>query len=133
MIYLDTNIFVYAAINNGKLGEKCRKLLFEIVEHKIQAYTSIITWDEVVYAIWKKKGREKALEEGKIFLTLPNINFLNTNRNTVAKAQEIIEKYNLKPRDAIHVASALTNNIKEIISDDPDFDKVKEIKRRKIK
>ena len=49
------------------------------------------------------------------------------------KNEEIIEKYNLKPRDAIHVASALTNNIKEIVSDDPDFDKVKEIKRKKLK
>ncbi len=133
MIYLDTNIFVYAAINNGILGEECRKLLLEIAENKIQAYTSIITWDEVVHAIWKKEGKEKAVEAGKIFLTLPNIDFIIVNNNIISKAQEIIEKNNIKPRDAIHAASALTKGINEILSDDPDFDKIKELKRKKLR
>jgi len=39
-----------------------------------------------------------------------------------------MEKYKIRPRDAIHVASMLENNISTIITEDPNFKKVKEIK-----
>ena len=131
MTYLDANIFVYAAINNGEIGHKCREILTKISKNNFSAYTSSLTWDEVVHAIWKKEGKEKALEEGKLFLQLPNIIYLNVTPTIIFKSQEIIEKYNLKPRDSIHTASMIINGIKEIISDDPHFDKIKEIKRIK--
>jgi len=132
MTYLDTNIFVYAAINNGELGNRCRKKLSEIAKSDLKFYTSSLTWDELVYAIWKKEGKDKAIVEGSLFLQLPNISFLIINQIIIAKAQNLTEVYNLKPRDAIHAATAIINNIKEIISDNPDFDKIKEIKRIKI-
>jgi len=39
-----------------------------------------------------------------------------------------MEKYKIRSRDAIHVASMLENNISTIITEDPNFKKVKEIK-----
>ena len=50
----------------------------------------------------------------------------------IREAQKIVEKYRIKPRDAIHVACALKNGIKKVISDDPDLDRVKEIERIKL-
>ena len=47
------------------------------------------------------------------------------------KAQKLIKFYNIKPRDALHAATALLQGSNEIISDDIDFDKIKEIKRLK--
>jgi len=132
MTYLDTNVFVYAAINNGHLGAKCRNILSKIAESKSEAFTSILTWDEFVYSIWKKENKEKAIAEGKLFLKLPNISFIGASYEIINKSQRIIEKYNLKPRDAIHAASAIISGMKEIISDDSDFDKVKELKRIKV-
>ena len=35
MIYLDTNIFVYSVINNKEPGEKCRKLIKELINKKV--------------------------------------------------------------------------------------------------
>ena len=55
--------------------------------------------------------------------------FIGANKSILFKAQQLIEEYNLKPRDAIHAATALVNGINEIISDDSDFDKIKEIRR----
>ena len=40
-----------------------------------------------------------------------------------------MEKYKIKPRDAIHAAIALENGIETIVSYDRDFDKLEEIKR----
>ena len=132
MTYLDTNILVYAAINNGKEGEKCRRLLTQISHSDKDIMTSILTWDELVYSIWKKEGREKAVQQGKEIFYFPNLRFLEADIKVIQKAQQIIENIGLKPRDAIHAATAILNNCSEIISDDPDFDKVKEIKRRPI-
>ncbi len=40
-----------------------------------------------------------------------------------------MEKYDLKPRDAIHLSAAIEHSVFTIISEDKDFDKVKEIER----
>ena len=132
MVYIDTNIFVYAIMNNDYKGIECRKILSKIGKKQEKGFTSYITWDEVVFIIEKYKGREIALKEGEKILRFPNLEFIDLNNQIVNKAQEIIMNYNLKPRDAIHTASAIVSNIKEIVSDDLDFDKVKEIKRIKI-
>lgn len=48
------------------------------------------------------------------------------------RAQELVERYQLKPRDAIHVSTALTAGEREIISDDAELDTVREIRRRPL-
>ena len=55
--------------------------------------------------------------------------FLNVKRSVVLRAQSLMEKYKIKPRDAIHAATALENGIETIVSYDRDFDKLEEIKR----
>lgn len=40
-----------------------------------------------------------------------------------------MEKYKLKPRDAIHAATAIENKINTMVSYDRDFDNVIEIRR----
>ena len=129
MIYLDANIFIYAAINNNKEGKICRDILSKVAFKKTIANTSLLTWDELFYAIRREKGRDKAIEEGKAFLKFPNLVFIKTDSGVIDKAQELIENYNIKPRDAIHVATMKLQNIKNIISEDKDFDRIIDIKR----
>lgn len=59
----------------------------------------------------------------------PNLRILGVDEEIVKYAQNLIEKYNLKPRDAIHAASAIKNGAKEIITNDNDFDIVNELER----
>jgi predicted nucleic acid-binding protein len=40
-----------------------------------------------------------------------------------------MERYGLKPRDAIHAATAMENRITVIVSYDKDFDRIRELKR----
>lgn len=51
----------------------------------------------------------------------------------IVESLGIIENFNLKPRDAIHAAVMKINKIKEIVSEDADFDKVEGIIRYDIK
>lgn len=129
MIYLDTNVFVFAALGN----KKAKDILAGVITGKITAATSTATWDEVVWAIKKTtQDYEFAKIEGKRLLNLNNIPLLDLTVTVLEKSQGLIEEYNLKPRDAIHIASALIKNIITIISDDPDLDRVKNIKRISI-
>ena len=101
----------------------------EIALGKIEAYTSPLTWDEVTWIVRRILGVDISLNRGRRFLSFPNLKLLAIKRTTVLKAQEIMEKYELKPRDALHAATALENKITTIVSYDEDFDKLNMIKR----
>ena len=133
MIYLDANIFLAAIVNPPQDDQTglCKQILMKVVSHELPAATSLLTWDEIVFIIKKTLGKDIASTEGKKFLSFPNLTFLKVDENVISIAQDLLTKYNLNPRDAIHAATALTNNINEILSDDSDFDKLKEIKRIK--
>jgi predicted nucleic acid-binding protein len=131
-LYLDSNVFIYAAIYHeaGK-GGVAKRILLKLARGEIEGYTSSLTWDELVWVVKRIEGWEAARKEGAKFLQLPNLKILSVD-NVVDLAQKIIEKYDINPRDALHLACALKNGIKEIVSDDRDLDRVKEITRISI-
>lgn len=133
MIYLDANIFLYPQTGTDTLSGACVVLLEKAVKEEIEAGTSVLTWDEFHHSLHKKLGKSAATEQSKLFLALPGITFFPATEEVITKAQEIVEKYRLDPRDAIHAATALLNNCTAIVSDDPDFDAVKELKRTPLK
>ena len=132
MIYLDTNIFIYALAEDQTLEEaqKSTEYLNKLVIGYIECCTNYLTWDEVVYITLRDHGREKAVEIGKYLLLFPNLKFLDANDRLVEKAQTIINQFNINPRDAIHAASSLEYCSGEMISNDQDFDVINGIRRR---
>lgn len=129
MIYLDANIFLYALLNSDEKGRACRQILAKIATRQEDGCTSFLTWDELLHILKKNRERDVAIHESGQFLHFPNLSFINVDETVIFKAQELVKKYALNPRDAIHAASALMRNINRILSDDPDFDKIKEMKR----
>ncbi len=129
MIYLDTNIFIYALTAENARAEECKKVIEEIARGDKKGCTSVLTWDEVIHVLTKEKGKEIAVQESKQFLMIPHLLFCKADREVIMMAQEIVEQYDLDPRDSIHAATALINGAQEIISNDSDFDRIKELKR----
>jgi len=132
LLYVDSDVFLYPVIYDETAvveAKESKDLLLKIALGKIEAYTSSITWDEVTWVVRKLFGTDLSLNEGKRFLSFPNLRLLGIKRTTVLKAQEIVEKYKLRPRDAVHIAAALENKITTIVSYDKDFDLIKEIER----
>lgn len=130
--YLDANIFIFPVVESEEIDIRAKlskEILSKATEGYLDAATSALTWDELVWAVKKFIGEKESIEEGNKFLQLPNLKILEVDTEVLLKAQELMSIYKLRPRDSIHAACAIKNNIRQIISDDPDFDKVKEIER----
>lgn len=131
IMYVDSNIFILSVINHTILGDKAREVLKKINDNQIKAFSSCLTLDEVFYVLKKNLDKEDFSEFLETIFSL-NIKWLEANINIIKESVELIKIYNLEPRDAIHVATMKLNNINSIISQDDDFDKIKEIKRIKL-
>ncbi len=131
MIYLDSNVFIYAAVNTQEPGEKARSLLQRIQQGDEKAETSALTFDEVFWAI-KKLDPEAALEACQALLNFPNLEIISADRDIALSALQIIKQYHLAPRDAIHAATAIAAKAEAVISTDTHFDKIRELKRRSL-
>lgn len=126
--YIDSNIFLNALLKNNKEKTDSIRVIKEIITGKIKASTSTLTWDEVTHVLKKYLGKKIAEKQGEKFLKMPNLEFIPTTREIIFKSQELFSKYGINSRDAIHAASAISTN-SEILSQDADFDKIKELKR----
>jgi predicted nucleic acid-binding protein len=61
-------------------------------------------------------------------LSIP-IKWIELDKSIILKMIDILEKTNLDPRDATHLASMIHSGLSSIISEDADFDKIDEIQR----
>ena len=130
MKYIDSNIFIYAIIYDENEIEDARiskSILERVVKGEINACTSCLTWDEAVYVVLKVLGSDDAKRAGSNILLFPNLRIFDIDKRIIDCASGLIEKYNLKPRDSIHAASAIQNGIKDIITNDMDFEVVEEL------
>jgi predicted nucleic acid-binding protein len=135
MVYLDSNVFVYAVTHDPDRSEKAKKaigILRNVEEGRTRGVTSLLSWDELTWVVWKLEGWEAGIRAGAAFLKLQNLSLLTINLSVMLRAQELIERYQLKPRDAVHVSTALTAGEREIISEDSELEVVKEIRRQPL-
>jgi uncharacterized protein len=124
--YIDSNIFVQGILRGD---ERCKEVILKIARGEFSGVTSVLSWDEIVFVISKFLGKDIGIREGRKFFDLPNIEFVDVRKETILLSQKLVEKYGLKPRDAIHSATAISMKLMEIVSEDKDFDKVLELKR----
>ena len=132
MVYIDSNVFVYAVTYDPATNPKARRairVLKEVEGGQKRGETSLLTWDEVTWVVWKLKGYETGTKAGAALLKLRNLILLPVNSSVMVKAQQLVDVYQLKPRDAIHVSSALLAGEREVVSDDSELDVVREIAR----
>ena len=134
MIYLDTNIIIYAIANDEKYGKSCKNFLLDIESKKIEACASTLVLVEVINVlknlnkILKRENKKEVDIKKNIdsLLSLPIIWF-NLDFFIIKRAAEY--KYSISGVDYLHMASMEINSVTQIISADEELDKVDFIKR----
>jgi len=132
LLYVDSNVFIYPVIYDPDAipeAARAKARLQGIASGSLEACTSTLTWDELTWVVSRLFGREKAALQGSSFLRLPNLKLLKVDVEVLSQAQALIERFDLKPRDAIHAATARRNRIGEILSYDEDFDVLPDVSR----
>ena len=89
--YTDANVFIQAILRDDN---NSKKVLQKIIRKEIDGITSILSWDELVYILEKFINKDIAVIEGKKFLIFPNLTFIDAKKETIMKAQKLVEEYN---------------------------------------
>ena len=127
-MYIDANVFIFAAIDSGSKGEVAAKILSEVPRGET-ALTTPLALDEVMWVVRRQKGMSTVREIVEDIFKIPDLQIEDVPSDIAFRALEYMEEYNLKPRDAHHVALMDYYGETVIASDDKDFDKIKHIKR----
>ncbi len=129
VLFIDTSLIMYSMGGLHSLREPCKKFLEKIKSREILGVTNTEVLQEILYryfSIERKTLGEIAYQSMIEFCTdIFPVKLADTN-----KALEILKRVNgITSRDAVHAATMIHNGIKEIISTDPHFDLIHEIKR----
>ena len=132
MIYLDAGVFIYAALTRDGIGKRARALLEKVRDGKEEAGSCTLAFDEVIWVVGKHRSRQDAIDAAAAFLSMPNLKLLAVNQDSLFSALNLMRRYSLDPRDAIHASTAIINRCSAIVSADAHFDYVSEIQRKPI-
>jgi hypothetical protein len=129
LIFLDTNIFVYAAGASHAQRPACAAILRGVANGSIRATTNTEVVQEILYLYTRRGERDKGLSLARdIIFLFPEL--LPVTGHDVLLACDLMRRYAaLGPRDAIHAATMLANTISKVASVDEDFDIIGGIQR----
>ena len=128
-VFLDTNVFLYAAGSAHPQRDPCAKVLARVADGSIDATTNAEVIQEILYVLTRRGSRSAALTlSGAVLALFPEI--LPITREEIQAARGLLKQYpRLTARDAIHAASMIRSGVLTIVSVDSDFDTVSEIRR----
>jgi uncharacterized protein len=129
-IYVDSNIFISPLIYElSSQAINSKRILSAVEKGQVTAYTSTLTWDELVWVVRRVLGRPDSIQAGEKLANYPNLRYVPASEEVIRSAQRLLSQYDVAPRDAIHAASAINKSVDALVSDDSDLDVVSEINR----
>ncbi|MBI5159577.1 type II toxin-antitoxin system VapC family toxin [Candidatus Micrarchaeota archaeon] len=130
-MYIDSNIFICAYLNQDKAGAKAREFIKKIIAGEQHSVTSCLALDEVAYVVSEKKGSDFAARVWSNILSIQNLKLLPIDEKVARRVPQFL-KSGLMPRDALHAAAMQEHGISVILSFDKDFDSIKSITRKEL-
>jgi predicted nucleic acid-binding protein len=128
-IFLDSNVFLYAAGSEHPLRGPCRRAIEEVAAGELAAVTSSEVVQELLHVLSRRHLTGDAVRLARSAVEVV-AGVLPVRREEVALACELIERYGaISVRDAIHVATMELNGISEILTSDRDFNAIEGVRR----
>jgi predicted nucleic acid-binding protein len=128
-VYLDANVFVYAAGTPHPLKEPCVAILRRVESGDLLATTSVETLQELLH-LYQRRGLASAGATlvRRVMALLPAI--LPVDAADLAEAADLGEEHPALPaRDWVHAAVARRHGITTIVSADQHFDRIEGLER----
>jgi uncharacterized protein len=126
-VFIDTNIPMYAAGKDHPFKNKCLGILESIAREEIEAYTDTEVLQEILYRFSYINQRKIGFDLFDLFATIMDGVILPILQNDIILARLLAEKeetVKLSPRDLIHLAVMLNNDIRHIVTTDRGFARI---------
>jgi len=129
VLFIDSNLIMYSIGGPHPLCDPCKKFLEKIKSREILGVTNTEVLQEILYRYFSIERRTLGEIAYQSMIELCTdifpVRVVDTD-----KALEILKRVDgITSRDAVHAATMIHNGIKEIISTDPHFDLIQEIRR----
>lgn len=127
--FIDANLIMYSLGGPHPLREPCRMVFEKIKDGLIQVVTNTEVLQEILYRFFSiKKSSVGALAYTSLVEICVEI--LPVTLHDMDLALDLLKKYpGITSRDAVHAATMINHEIKEILSADSHFDLIQEIRR----
>jgi predicted nucleic acid-binding protein len=127
--FIDTNIFLYSIGRDHPLKSASVTSIRRIRDGQITAVINTEIIQEILYHFQSIKQLPIGVRLAKDAVSLSS-RILPVEETDLLLAIELLEAYpKIQTRDAFHAATMIHNGITEIISTDPHFDLIPEIRR----
>jgi len=151
-VFIDSNIFLYVTLAHPKYRYSCKRFLERVDEGDLHGLTSVLVCNEVVHRLMIAEVVEKLNIEPKSAVDyikknytvigelkkawnaleainqIENLKIVEIDRQTLMEAVNFSKKYGLLSNDAFHVAVMKKHGVKNIATNDRDFERVDGIK-----
>lgn len=131
-VFLDVNLFMYAAGRPHPLKEPCIRILSDVERRYLQAAINTEVLQELLYRYSHIGLAGKGIQLCREVLKYP-LAVLPVTLEDIHVAVELFDAHRsqgITPRDAIHAATMQNHGLTQIISADTDFDRLSFVTRR---
>ena len=129
MVFLDANVFLYAAGSPHSHREPCRRILRLVEEGALPSNTSVEVVQDLLYVLWRRGLAEKGVRLAQSVMDLFPALLPLTSDDLRDACNLLTGDTALTPRDAVHVATMRRHGIGSIVSADVHFDGIRGIRR----
>lgn len=130
MIFIDTNIFMYAAGEEHPNKEPSIKVLDLIAMDEIQVAISVEVVQEILHRYTHLDKKSQGISLARKIVALVD-RVYGVEPTDIEDTIEILDKYDVSSRDAIHIAVCENRDIDEICTYDRHFEKVNSLTVKK--
>ncbi|MCZ7403081.1 MAG: PIN domain-containing protein [Candidatus Methanoperedens sp.] len=151
-VFIDANIFLFEIFEDANFGDSSYDFIKKIESSEIKGYTSTLVLDEVLFKMIlmeasnkfnvsmkdvvrilkqepeKLTALEKSWENIREIQNMDNLTIFGVSPAIFKEAVEIALTCKLLPHDATHAAVAKEMNIRNIATNDDDFERMDFIK-----
>jgi uncharacterized protein len=130
-VFIDTNIPMYAAGKDHPHKNSCKEIMMSAATGKLKAYTDVEVFQEILYRFFYINRAETGYHIFDNFFRIMEGYILPVTPRDISLTRDLSETYKnskLSPRDFVHLAVMLNNDIEQIITTDKGFSSVNLVK-----
>ncbi len=118
LVGIDTAIFIYQLEAHPRYLPATRELFEAVESGNIEALTSVITLMELTVHPWRKHEAAVARQYEVILAHFPHLRMVDVSRDVARMAAQLRAQHNLRPADALQVATVLHEGGTAMVTND---------------